>query len=421
MVKLPNPVLKLLVCGFFVFASLDAFSQEKELFIEAEVFPPQALLHQQVLYSLRLYRDSHLQRGYFLTPEIPQAIVRLKKNLAPRQVEYKGRAHELVEQQYYLYPQSSGEIQIPAPVFSSRELFVQGKPSLLRVLPGKNLPWLIASNLIMEEKWSAPMDDLTVGHIVERKIKIKAKNTLSLFLPEIELPTQDGFDSQRLPAKLSDTSAERLERHRLMFKKAGAHTLPAIKIKWWNSNNNQFEITQLPPRRIDIKPAATVSLTTIKKNTQKSQPISSEPEPDESEVKPLLYWLLGFGTLATVLLTAGYFRLRLKLGNFLSFWRLKQQLTHACQNNNAHKVKELLLQWYGEARMDAGSLIAIAQLSHDPARQKVLLDLDKYLYGRSKGDWQGLERLPLILQLLKEHSVANQIIKSSVLKPLWRI
>jgi|GEM_PF-2227088 len=432
----------ILILGGLLLVNIDGFSQEKQPFIEAEVLPQNPRLNQQVLYRLRFYRDSHLQRGYFLTPEIPQAIIRLKQNLEPRQVEVQGQRYELVEQQYYLYPQTSGQLKLPAPVFSSQELYIKGKPTILQVRPAlkqnDGSSWLIADELSLSEQWQGDMADLQPGSIIEREITLRAKNTLGLFLPEVPLDDIRGIDLQRLPVKLSQQEfkqesnheiwAERIEKFRYIVQQPGIYTLPKISISYWHNPLGQFQQVYLPKHILRVNPDKQIQHSTtpmtkssVTKNTTKAAPIEYF---NQSLLFEFLYKYLPLIVLLGIsLFIVIFYRLPKKIKRRLQLLRLTIQLKSACQNNNPIKVKELL---FYSAQLfiqpyPPQSLLALARLTEDSNIQQSLGQLDHVLYANTSVTWQGKQALPLLLKFLHVLATNKTSTQESALLAFWKI
>jgi len=418
------------ILPFFVSAK----TQPQEIFIETELIPANPRVQQQVIYTIRLYRESHLQRGHFLTPEIPQAVVKLKQSLPARDVKYKNHDYELLEQQYYLYPQSSGELLLPAPVFSSQELYIKGKNAVLNVLPAKNShtqqPWLVVEELRIAEQWDNQNATLQIGSIFERKITLRAKNTLSLFLPEVPLPKMQGIELQRLPAEVSELHqngalvAQRIEHIRYIAEKAGHYQLPEINISWWDSQEEKFQTSRLAKRSLLVNAGPY-------KSSSVASPIGSEITKNNLKSKPnvqfellnLLEWLLWILILVVLLLLGIFYQLPHKIKKYLQLLRLKKQLTQACKKNNATLTRDILLQWARLCFAETApqQLLALAKLSPELEIQHSLQSLDQAIYGKNVQDWQGEQALIWLRKLIETHGREKILKNNSALLKFWQI
>ncbi|MCP3671417.1 MAG: protein BatD, partial [Gammaproteobacteria bacterium] len=110
-------------------------SDPTQPFIEVELEPKSVYVQSMVHYTIRLYRNSHLQRGYFMDQEIPDTVTEFSHDTPARYVTRAGREYELLERHYLLFPQRSGDITLPAAIFSSSNLFIQGTAPTLTVRP----------------------------------------------------------------------------------------------------------------------------------------------------------------------------------------------------------------------------------------------------------------------------------------------
>ena len=100
----------------FTLLLIDRASGSDQPSIEAFIEPDNPYVQQQMIYTLRLYRDSHLQRGYFLQPEVPNTLLVPLQPVPAARITRQGREYEVLEQSYLLFPQRSGRLQLPAPV-----------------------------------------------------------------------------------------------------------------------------------------------------------------------------------------------------------------------------------------------------------------------------------------------------------------
>lgn len=428
-----SKALILFLCGLLIIG-LSQQNLAAEIHVESVVEPSNPVLQQQVLYTLRVYRESHLLRGYFLTPEIPQAVLRLKQNLPARSVQYKGQTYELLEQQYYLYPQASGDIELPPPVFSSQELYVKGKPIILRVQGPKysEKPWLIASRLSLKESQKDTLNPLQVGSIVIREVQIQADNTLSMFLPELIIPEQEGLIVQKLPAKLADSNqdsirASRIERFRLVFQRAGAYTLPAISIQWWDRQQKKIQISRLPSQTFHVAPG--VSQSKVLTQTPSTPTVLQKNRRDKSEDWQNIMVYGGAILIALILMIWGWHQryhasvsqtivsqtiVWQKMHRIYYRINLQKKLFKALRKKDYKTLRTLLLQ----AKQKA-------YLEDSDGLKKLFHVLNHILYAPPQSvDNASVEQIPQLInvclkELTQKHIFANWRTKEPVLKPLW--
>ena len=81
----------------------------------------------------------------------------------PRGIEVGGKEYQLIRSRYLLFPQRSGRISLPGPVYSGWQAYARGEALELQVRPGRggarSETWLPARGLRLEERWSSWRND----------------------------------------------------------------------------------------------------------------------------------------------------------------------------------------------------------------------------------------------------------------------
>jgi len=432
MFLLKSIILALLLLISNISFAIESEKTKKETFIVAEISSIEPYIQQQVLYSIKLYRDSHLQRGYFHTPNISNAIIKALPPIPVQKVIYNNLEYELLVQQYHLYPQSSGKITLPEPIFSSQELFVKGKALSIDVKPANNVTlnrtWFIADKVELTEQWTGNFNELNTGDFLQRRIIIQAQNTLSLFLPEIQFEQIPGLHIERLPAKLSDitiknnTTAQRIERFRIIAEKAGKYQLPAINITWQNGQTESIQKSQLAMKEISVSDSELTNqinqpiVATGNLKLNKDKEIINN---NFININSIINSTIGF--LLLIFFLAGLYVLKLPriVTNYINKKVIKYQLSEACKNNNAKKAREILIQW-AEKNIDDNKiqLLSLTKITQDNKIKQTIIELDKSFYSKNQNNWDGRTALSNLLNLINSYSgMSNK--SSSNLARLW--
>jgi hypothetical protein len=367
------------------------------LFIDAVVKPDTPYIQQQVKYTLRLWRQSHLQRGYFLTPDIPDVLVIPAPATSQRTVIRDGREYELLQQPYFIFPQRSGEIRLPPPVFSSQDLFKKGKPRVLTVKPAMDektmQPWVIASNIILDQQWHFPDKPIQVGQPIERTLIIRGEGIIGAQLPNPGITSIENMHIQQLATEtrydLKDNQVlgTRIERFRYIPTQAGDYKINDITIKWWNSRSDTEIKTLAPGYEIHIIPASVLPDTqhSISSSDAEMTRISSA-ETEVDTITAFSDWkliLLVFSTSLVAYLIWKY-RLYQRLKNRVQIYSLYRDVLTACKNNDVAGIKDSLLQW-AQLKLHTGNsatLLSLSQFTTDNTVIKALSALDQALYSR---------------------------------------
>lgn len=280
----------------------DVAEPRPDVFVELEANDPSPYVQGQVLVSARVHSAVPLREGVLSDPEVAGAIVeRVGEDSAQRR-EIAGRSYQVIERQYAVFPQESGELRIPPVFFEGRveeapgtrrarrdpfaDLFGRSPfgGSLLDAFAGgggravrarsqgltldvKPRPddaadrwWLPAAHVELIEEWATEPPLLRVGEPAERTIAIRASGLSGSQLPELELPAAEGLKQYREPAvdetfRVGDeVIAVKLQKTTVIPTKAGPLTLPAVEVSWWDTGADEARTARLPARTLEVLP-----------------------------------------------------------------------------------------------------------------------------------------------------------------------
>ncbi len=376
-------------------------------FIEVELKPESTYIQSMVHYTVRLYRSSHLQRGYFLNQEIPNTVTELSHETEPRFVTRDGREYELLERHYLLFPQKSGSLELPRAVFSSRDLFVQGKPATLMVKPRPDSgtgPWLPATDIQLQQTLDLPNGDIRAGMQLKRTIIIKANGLTGAQLPVLAIPQIEGMEVQDLGSKVKQTIVDgvmigqRIIRQLFIPNRGSNYILPAISIEWWDNNSQEPRIASLPAttlKVLDSPIAQTEQLETISESSAvKAENTETEPEQEPATETNLLLLALLLSLIVYGLLIWHYGVIR-KLQHRHRISAKIKQFSTACHANDPASASDTILAW-GHLRWDdtaPANILGFRKYFPDTETQAALLELDRARYAKSNEDWSGKSAL----------------------------
>jgi hypothetical protein len=286
------------------------------VFVEAEVDDTTPYVQGKVLLTARIHHDGSLIDGALFDPQVAGAVVERVGEDTTFQREVDGQLYHVIERQYAVFPQSSGELHIPPLVFEgrrqeaaparprdpfgdafgslprdpfadafggSRSLFggslleeffgPGGEPVRLRTasldLEVQPRPdeftgdwWLPAREVELIEHWGNKPPVLRVGEPVHRMLAIRAAGLSGAQLPELELPAVEGAKQYSEPA-IDDTASEggevisvKLQETTLIPTRAGTLTLPAIELAWWDTTADEARTARLPAQTLQVAPGA---------------------------------------------------------------------------------------------------------------------------------------------------------------------
>jgi hypothetical protein len=415
------------------------------VFIDASLDQPSVYVQAQAVLTLRIYHSVSMYDDSSLTPlRLPDA--RVEQLGEPRTYEKSigGVLHGVIELQYAIYPQRSGELVIPGQTFSatlvdrsrnneflpfgpragkvsrvkSPDIPLQVKPKPADYPP--DAPWLPARALGLAETWNPQPEQSQVGDSLTRRLILKVDGLSSAQLPPLPATRVDGLRRYPDQPQMSDQKSEngiigtREEREALVPNRSGSFELPPLEILWWNTQTDTLERTTLSARTLQV------AENPLLQNDE--QPTTPMVTPQVIEGPELWPWQL-----ACVLLS-----LTTLLG-FGLWWHARRQpaiqraaqagpsprtllddLKRACQAGDAQATRHALDAW---ARQQPETLADMA------ARYVPLSDaldgLNGALYSETGQQWQGEELWKAIRNLpaAQEPSAAQQ--DSSALPPLY--
>ncbi|MBH3340567.1 protein BatD [Pseudomonas mendocina] len=415
------------------------------VFIDASLDQPSVYVQAQAVLTLRIYHSVSMYDDSNLTPlRIEDA--RAEQLGEPRTYEKSigGVLHGVIELQYAIYPQRSGQLLIPGQTFSAtlvdrsrnndflpfgprsgKVTRVKSPDIPLQVKPKPadypaDAPWLPARALGLAETWNPQPEQSQVGDSLTRRLILKVDGLSSAQLPPLPATQVDGLRRYPDQPQMDDQKSEngiigtREEREALVPSRAGSFDLPPLEVLWWNTQTDTLERTTLSARTLQV-----AENPQLQNDEQPNTPMVTTQVIEGPELWPwqLACALLGLTTL---------------LG-FGLWWHARRQpaiqraaqagpsprtllddLKRACQAGDAQATRHALDAW---ARQQPETLADMA------ARYVPLSDaldgLNGALYSETGQQWQGEELWKAIRNLpaTQEPSAAPQ--DNSALPPLY--
>ena len=418
-------------------------SELAPVFIEANLDQPSVYVQAQAILTLRVYHSVALYDDSNLTPlHLQDAIVEQLGESRTYEKLINGVRHGVIEVRYGIYPQHSGELQIPALTFSATQVDNQPgntstpsapKPGKMVHVTSTEIPlqvkpkpedypataaWLPARSLSLSESWNPEPDHSKVGDSLTRTLTLKAEGLSSAQLPPLPATDVNGLrrypDLPQLSNQVTDNGliGSREEREALVPTRVGQVELPAVELVWWNTHEDRLERSYLPARTLQV--AANTSLAA-------DTPTGAGPITD-SDDSTLWLWQL-----STLLLACTTF-----IG-FGLWWRARWQpailraaqtgpsprtllddIKRACLANDPQATRQALDAW---ARQQPETLAEMA------ARFVLLSDaldgLNGALYSETGQYWQGEELWKAIRSIPAAEREQDTASESSSLPPLY--
>ncbi|HVL02484.1 MAG TPA: BatD family protein [Dongiaceae bacterium] len=437
------------------------------VFMDAQVDRKEVYVQQQVIYTVRLYRRIDLHDSEYFPPKVDEAVMEPLGNKREYMSTQDGRSYIISEQRYVIFPQKSGELDIPAAEITGT-IFLSGNNSFLmdpfngkqirRKSPALRLtvkpqpasypvdkPWLPAHSLKLQESWKPANPEFKVGEPVTRSIMIEAEGLAPSVLPPIKPPT---FPNLKLYPEQAETASNigargqistRTENLAMIATAPGTLELPPVEVTWWDLDEEKVKVAQLPAHTLQIEGAAPQQQTDGAMTTP-----TAAAEPDDApasisgEVNHTWQWI-ALVALVLWLLTLGgaawLWRQRQAAANaqdadapdaterFSSAQAnaARQKFDAACASNDAAAARTALIDWYRQQFQNPQlhNLHDIGRLTPTPALEMALMKLDAVLYRSGKtNEWKGSELQQAVTDALAQQQKEGPV---SHLQPLYPV
>ncbi|MEZ8542001.1 BatD family protein [Vibrio splendidus] len=229
-----------------------------------KITPTKVSVNEQVILNIEVATPRWLTGGTRIgSIEIPNVIAKQRNQLATNYTErVNGTTWSRQRWEVTLYPMTSGEfviptvpvrVQVSAPDGSNvgGTLYTQSikfEASLPSGLLDNESPWFSATEVDTEQQWQRSSENLKVGDAITRTVTIKAKDSLSVLLPDVlnNKSTQQ-YQAYPQPNRLEDTQdrgnyrSSRIEETVYIIQQGGEFTLPEFSFQWWDSKNQRPE------------------------------------------------------------------------------------------------------------------------------------------------------------------------------------
>ena len=389
---------------------------EPPFVVRAELSRQDPWERSQVLYTVRIYRSSG-SREYGRIRRLNDPIL-LRGEALIEQLgtdrEYNFRSGDseslVLERRYAIFPQSAGEMLLqPASMqwigeefgFRTRSFFPDTEPQRLSVQAVPSPPasaWLAASNVRLWDEFERAPNGLVAGEPMIRVLAARVEGQPARQIPELDPGDGPNFRHFIERPEYQDTVTGeglvglRRQRAALLALRGGDLVLPAVRLRWWNTNRERWETAEIPQRILQAQASP--------------QPPAGEPADAPPPSVPMNAWLiplLAGGWFATGLAwwishrirairrRRERFRLRLGRGSGGRRAAMRTQLAalaNACRSNDAPAVERALLAW-ARACWEGGAprnLVQLADRFGGPAATECRR-LHAALYAPGGGSW----------------------------------
>jgi hypothetical protein len=265
-------------------APSNALPGEADIFVTTEVDHSNSFVQAQLLYTVKVYRSVATRQPRLSEPDIRGVEVLIEVAGEERSYEsiLNGKAYNVVERVYAIFPQQSGEIAIAPARFEARVLrdgritgrkIFESEAISVTVNPIPPPPdgfpdavWFPARDVTLSENWSRAPERLPAGEPITRHITVSALGQLSTQIPVIDPAVADKVKIYPDKPELRDTAeasgirAVRKDQYAMIGISPGEVELPELQLPWWNIDVGEWQLASLPGTSISILPSANAEI-----------------------------------------------------------------------------------------------------------------------------------------------------------------
>ena len=267
-----------------------------QIFTEAILEKNSVYVQEQALLTLRLLTAVPLSNFEMSEVVISDAtITKLAENQYQKRIG--GKDYIVVETQFAIFAENSGELIIPAVRYSGiarlsfnrKRVAVNTEEQVLSVKPQpsavNNINWLPAHEINLSDNWGKDKPTLTVGEPVTRTITLSAQGLTAAQLPPLAIDQSPDFKLYNDQAQLEDSIntrgviGRRVESMAIVPTKAGSLTLPEVRVQWWDTTKDSMQTSVLASVTFEVLANADSTLS-------QAIPPSVLPNTDAATVLP---------------------------------------------------------------------------------------------------------------------------------------
>jgi BatD DUF11 like domain len=430
------------------------------VFMETSASPQEPYVEGAVQLTVRLFMAEPLYHADLELPENSDVVVKRLGSDESGQAERNGQSYQVVTRQYVLFPLHSGKLTLPGPVLDAevtvtqpssaagrdpfagifggspfggmvravRPIRLSGNPIVLTVQPrpasAVGSYWLPASAVTLSAAWNPTKLTAQTGDPLTLDLDLEATGLAAAQLPDLSslLSLPSGLKAYPDQPKLDDSTRDgklvgsRSQTIALMADSPGRYTIPALTVKWWDTQANQLRTATLPGRMLTILPAPSntaAAPSAPPAPAAQSQPLPivprhalpppAAPQPAPTRSPSEWEWIsIGLAVVWLATLGAWLWSRRsrtaprpVRPATPTSSHQLRPDpvkeraaFRAACQANDPQAARTHLLAWatalWGTA---PAGINAVATRIGDAAVAELLRDLDRACY--AGGAWQG--------------------------------
>lgn len=273
-----------------------------DIYLKVEPSSSEVYEKQGLFIKVRVYRSFNTGSSSIsdLSVKGVRTIIKKLDNSELYTVVAKNLKYDVFEQNYLIYPQSTGELLIEPVVYKVNSggfdlppfgvqpytLFRRSDPVRIEVReePYTNYAkdWLPANKVLLEEEWNESDAEFRVGSVATRKLKLTAIGQIASQLPIVEMKLPNEFKIYHETPELRDeTSGQQIKAIRedsytIIPQKPGEYILPEIRLAYWSDQEETVREAVLPKKIITVLPdKETTEIPSIDQSGLKDEALTS--------------------------------------------------------------------------------------------------------------------------------------------------
>lgn len=417
---------------------------EPDVFFETQLSTNEVYVQALLQLDLKLYIKKSNLSNTQLDP-LTSADAKIIQVGKDRQSEVlkNGIGYFLVERSFFIFPEKSGTLTIPAIKFQGvitegsrfsnygkrRRINASSEQKTIKVLGipdsfPKNATWLPAKNLRLKEQFN-PGKTANMGDPITRTIITEAQGLNASALPPIILESSSnlkvypdqGTSDEKI--HLQGLTSTRQDSFALIANQVGELTLSEVSIPWWDTQSNTLRYAKIESQNLIINAGnETTQLNSNQNNnatdTEQKIDLALEKNQTSNETKSsnrslsIFYTLLLSSVFSIIWLATVFYFLRklnrlkqsvadsepLKNDNSIQHINLKkskQAIKTACSNKNNQELRHTLIEWAKNQfpQENIQGLNHVQRLLPDTAFSKQLRDIDSSIYSNTDNSKNG--------------------------------
>ena len=301
------------------------------VFLETSASPQRPYVEGAVHLTVRLFMAQPIYRADLQLPESSDVVVKRLGSDEDSQAQRNGQTYQVVTRQFVLFPLHSGRLTLPGPVLEAevavtqpsspvggdpfngifggspfggmlrtvRPIRINGNPLVLQVRPrpagAVGNYWLPADDVTLSAAWNPTQLTAQTGDPLTLDLDLQAVGLTAAQLPDLSslLNLPAGLKAYPDQPKLDDSTRDgkligrRDQTIALLADSPGRYTIPALSVKWWDTQANQLRTAALPARTVTILPApGNTAAAAPSTPAPAAQPQSQAPPPPSAPIAP---------------------------------------------------------------------------------------------------------------------------------------